>query len=225
MSTGHVARMRSWHPWAVFLGIASVVFVLDQLSKAWVEATFWLASVAAPPDSPAAPTPVIGDLVRIARTWNDGGIFGLFGSSATILGLASLVVVGVIVWVQATQGARNPLLTVALGLLLGGAVGNLVDRLRLGYVVDWVDMGIGELRFYTFNVADAAVSIAVVLLIGMGLLGTRLGWLVGAGSSDTAGADGGVPGGPSASAAAPGSAAPSPGSAGADRSITNGGHP
>lgn len=217
MSTGHVARMRSWHPWAVFLGIASVVLVLDQITKAWVEATFQLASVTAPAGSPAAPTPVIGDLVRIARTWNDGGIFGLFGSSATILGLASLVVIGVIVWVQRSQGRQNPLLTIALGLLLGGALGNLVDRLRLGYVVDWVDMGIGDLRFYTFNVADAAVSIAVVLLVGMGVLGDRLGWLVGAGPGDVAGVDDGV--------SMAGSGTSGSASSAGDRPVTNGGHP
>lgn len=179
MSAGHVAARRSWRPWVVFGLIAGLVVVVDQLTKAWVESGFELASPAAPPGSPDAPTPVIGDLVRIARTWNDGGVFGLFGDSATVLGLASIVVIGVIVWVQATSGVRSPLLTVALGLLLGGAVGNLIDRLRFGHVIDWVDTGLGTLRFYTFNVADAAISIAVVLLLAMSLLGPRLGRLVG----------------------------------------------
>jgi lipoprotein signal peptidase len=122
----------------------------------------------------------VGDLVRVARTWNDGGVFGLFGDSATILGLASIAVIGIILWIQATSGVRSPLLTVALGLLFGGAIGNLIDRMRFGHVIDWVDSGIGGLRFYTFNVADAAISIAVVLLIAMSLLGPRLGRLVGA---------------------------------------------
>jgi signal peptidase II len=180
MSTGHVAQVRSWHPWLVFGLIGGTVIVLDQATKAWVEAGFALASPSAPAGSPGAPTPVIGDLVRIARTWNDGGVFGLFGDSATILGLASIAVIGVILWVQATSGVRSPLLTVALGLLFGGAIGNLIDRIRSGHVIDWVDTGIGSLRFYTFNVADAAISIAVVLLIAMSLLGTRLGRLVGA---------------------------------------------
>jgi signal peptidase II len=63
---------------------------------------------------------------------------------------------------------------VALGLLLGGAIGNLIDRLTLGHVTDWVDMGIGTWRWYTFNVADAAISIALVILIAIALLGERL---------------------------------------------------
>jgi signal peptidase II len=54
---------------------------------------------------------------------------------------------------------------VALGLLLGGALGNMLDRLRLGYVLDFVDVGIGDLRFYTFNAADSAISCAIVLLL------------------------------------------------------------
>jgi signal peptidase II len=194
MSTGHVAPVRSWHPWLVFGLIGGTVIVLDQATKAWVEAGFALASPSAPAGSPGAPTPVVGDLVRIARTWNDGGVFGLFGDSATILGLASIAVIGVILWVEATSGLRSPLLTVALGLLFGGAIGNLIDRLRSGHVIDWVDTGIGDLRFYTFNVADAAISIAVVLLIAMSLLGPRLGRLVGA-SPRTTGpvANGGQP--------------------------------
>jgi signal peptidase II len=73
-------------------------------------------------------------------------------------------VIGLLVWYQSKVGA-SALLSFALGLLLGGAVGNLADRVRLGYVVDFVDAGLGSLRFYTFNVADAAISTALLLLI------------------------------------------------------------
>ena len=72
--------------------------------------------------------------------------------------------IGLIVAYHARSG-RSPYMSVALGLLLGGAIGNLIDRLRLGHVVDFVDTGIGDLRWYTFNVADAAISIAILLLI------------------------------------------------------------
>jgi len=149
--------------WAAFVGLAALVFVADQLSKQWVLATF------------PAPTEIVGDLLRIVIVHNTGGIFGLFGDSALLLAAASIVVIGLIVVYHAREGIRQHwLLTVALGLLLGGALGNLADRLRLGYVVDFVDMGIGDFRWYTFNVADAAISTSIVLFIGIALLGEKL---------------------------------------------------
>ncbi|HEX5465147.1 MAG TPA: signal peptidase II [Candidatus Limnocylindrales bacterium] len=162
--------------WASFGAVAAAVIVADQLSKRWIDASFGLAWTSGPLPGYAAPTPVLGDLVRIAKSYNDGGIFGLFGSSAPILALASLAVIGFIVAYEVRVARSGPwLLSIALGLLLGGALGNLADRLRLGYVVDFVDVGLGGLRFYTFNVADSAISVAIVALLVIGLLGERLG--------------------------------------------------
>ncbi len=139
------------------------MIVADQLTKLWVVATF------------PQPTRIVGDLLRIVIVHNTGGIFGLFGDSAALLALASTVVIALIVVYQAREGVRHWLPTVALGLLLGGAIGNLIDRLRLGYVVDFVDVGIGDLRWYTFNVADSAISTAILLLIVIAVFGQRLG--------------------------------------------------
>jgi len=174
MTERPAAASRSTRLWLSFGAIALIVVVADQATKAWVQSSFALVAAGAHGGAPGAPTPVLGDLVRIARSENDGGIFGLLGASAPILGVASLGVIAVIVWVQARQGVHSVLLTIALGLLLGGAVGNLLDRLRYGHVVDWVDTGIGNARFYTFNVADSAISIAVAVLLLIGLLGPRL---------------------------------------------------
>ena len=110
---------------------------------------------------------VIGDLVRLVFSQNNGALFGLFRDHALLFGLVSLGVIGLIVVYHGAAG-RSLYLSVALGLLLGGALGNLIDRLRLGYVVDFVDIGIGDFRWYTFNVADAAISLAIVMLIGGG---------------------------------------------------------
>jgi signal peptidase II len=161
--------------WALFIGLAVLIVVADQLSKAWVVSNFEMASPHLPVGDPNGPTAVIGDFVRIAMTHNHGGIFGLFGDSALLLGIASLIVIGFIVAYEAVAGVvSHPLLTVALGLLLGGAIGNLLDRLQLGYVIDWVDMGIGNLRWFTFNVADAAISISLVLLVAISLYGDKI---------------------------------------------------
>ena len=183
---GSTARRSGFAAWPVFGGLASIVLIADQLTKIWVDASFALASPFAPVGTPEAPTPVIGDLVRIAKSYNDGGIFGIAGDSAPVLAAASIGVIAVIVLVQARQGRHDPLLTVALGLLLGGALGNLVDRLRFGHVVDFVDMGIGDQRWYTWNIADAAISIAIVLLLIHGLFGHRLGRLTAVGRGPAA---------------------------------------
>jgi signal peptidase II len=140
--------------WLSFIAIAGGVLVADQLTKAWLVSFL----------QPGQATSVIGDLLRLVNSHNSGGLFGLFRDQALPFAALSLVVVVAIV-VYHARGGRDPWLTVTLGLLLGGALGNLTDRLRLGYVVDWVDAGVGDLRWYTFNVADAAVSLAIVLLL------------------------------------------------------------
>ncbi len=160
--------------WLLFLGLAVAVVIADQLSKLWIDANFVVASVHPLPGG-NQPTAILDDLVRIAKSYNSGGIFGLFGDSALILALSSTVVIAGIVYYEAREGIRGPwLLTPALALLLGGAVGNFLDRVRLGAVIDFVDMGVGSWRFYTFNVADAAISTALLLLIVMAVFGERL---------------------------------------------------
>ena len=140
--------------WPIFLGLAAGIIVADQLTKAWIRATI----------APGASVSIVGDYLRLVHSQNNGALFGLFRESAILFGLASIVVIGLIVTYHARSG-RSPYMSVALGLLLGGAIGNLIDRLRLGYVVDFVDAGIGNVRWYTFNVADAAISFAIILLV------------------------------------------------------------
>jgi signal peptidase II len=144
--------------WATFLGLAGVLVVADQLTKAW------LVSFLAPGQS----VDVVGDTLRLVFSQNNGGLFGLFHGQAVVFGLVSLVVVGLIVLYHA-RADRSMYLSITLGLLLGGAVGNLIDRLRLGYVVDFVDAGVGTMRWYTFNVADTGISFAIVLLLAASL--------------------------------------------------------
>jgi signal peptidase II len=146
----------------MFLGIAAVVVIADQLTKAW------LTSMLAPGDR----LEIVGDLLRFVHGQNSGALFGLFRDQALLFAIVSIGVVGLIVWYHGSSG-RNTLLSLALGLLLGGAIGNMIDRFRFGYVIDWVDAGIGDLRFYTFNVADSAITGAILLLLLLAFLPTR----------------------------------------------------
>lgn len=144
--------------WGVFLGLAALVVILDQLSKAWL-----LANVSA-----GEVMSIVGDYVRFILSQNSGALFGLFRDQAIVFAVVSVGVIGLIVLYHGRAG-RSLYLSIALGLLLGGAVGNMIDRLRLGYVVDWVDIGLGDLRFWTFNVADSAISLAIVMLVAMAI--------------------------------------------------------
>jgi signal peptidase II len=161
---------------ALFATIAVVVVVVDQLTKSWVDASFGLSRSATPTGATLVPpTEVVGTLVRISKGYNDGAIFGLFGSSATAFAIASLAVIALIVWYELTHAARGPLLlSIALGFLAGGATGNLIDRVRLGHVIDFVDMGMGTTRWYVFNVADASISTSIVLLLLISVFLDRL---------------------------------------------------
>ena len=147
---------RSFGPgirWIVFAGIALAVVALDQLAKLIVTANL----------VPHQAVEIVGDYLRIVFGQNSGALFGLFQDNALMFGIVSLAVIALIVGYHA-RATSSAYLTVTLGLLLGGAIGNMVDRLRLGYVVDFVDAGIGTTRFYTFNIADSAISLSILLL-------------------------------------------------------------
>jgi signal peptidase II len=142
--------------WLPFILLASAIVVADQVTKAWVTDAL----------APEGAVNVAGDYLRLVYTENSGALFGLFRGQAAVFALLSLAVMALIVMYHGRSG-RSPYMTLTLGLLLGGAIGNAIDRLRFNYVVDFVDAGIGDLRFYTFNVADSCISAAILLLLLM----------------------------------------------------------
>lgn len=159
-------RRPSLGRWILFAGLAIVVVVLDQLSKAWVVASI---------DPTDGPVQAIGDLLRFVHGQNSGMLFGMLPQSAPIFAVVSLGVTALIVVYHAKAG-RGIVTTIALGLLLGGAIGNLLDRLNHGYVVDWIDMGIGAVRFWTYNIADASITTAIILLLVMAVFPQVSAW-------------------------------------------------
>ncbi|MFH1475468.1 MAG: signal peptidase II [Chloroflexota bacterium] len=150
---------------AVFLGLAASIVIADQVSKAWVVAGFPFGE----------PVDVLGAWLRIWYVANTGALFGLFRDQAVLFAVLSVAVMALIVWYHGRAVAGSGwLATLGLGLLLGGAVGNFIDRIRLGHVVDFVDMGFPDgWRFYTWNLADAAISTSILLLLLMAVLPPR----------------------------------------------------
>lgn len=143
------------------LGTALVV-VLDQLTKRWAQGTL-----------PGDPIVVVDGFLVFAYAENPGSAFGLFQDAGQIIGVLSIGIAGFVLWMMANSERR--LDAIALGLVLGGALGNLADRLTRGdgfldgRVVDFVGLWI----IPNFNVADAAINVGVAMLIVIALVMER----------------------------------------------------
>jgi signal peptidase II len=135
------------------------VIVLDQLTKSWVVQFFVV------PNS-RDPIPLLGPFLELAYVQNSGVAFSLLTSdSIKFLFIAlAIAVIGYLYWRNRENGSL--LLKFSFGLVVGGAIGNLIDRFRLNYVIDFIHFQIPNLHFdfAVFNVADSAISVGVVLL-------------------------------------------------------------
>ncbi len=138
----------------IALGIAAGVVTLDLWTKRYAALHF-----------DGSPVEIISGFFGFTYIENPGGAFGFFQDGGTIIGVAAIIVTGVVLGALAAPRAR--LETVALGFVLGGAIGNLVDRFARGDglidgpVIDWIELWI----IPTFNLADASVTLAVALLL------------------------------------------------------------
>jgi signal peptidase II len=149
------------------LATAAVVVVLDQLSKAVVLAFFAERIFGA--------RETVTSFFSLALTYNRGISFGLFNSgtglNAVVFSLVAVAIVAALIyWLSRVS---SPFLAVAIGLIIGGAVGNVIDRLRLGAVVDFLDFHVGALHWPAFNLADSAICIGVAAMLLDGLVWRR----------------------------------------------------
>ena len=139
------------------LALAAAVVVLDQVSKWWI-----LAVVMQPPKAIR-----VAPFFNLVMGWNRGVSFGLFNSDSPVnVWLLPLVVVAVtaalVAWLWR---AERPWLGIGLGLVIGGAVGNLVDRLRFGAVADFLDFHAFGWHWPAFNVADSAITVGAAIIL------------------------------------------------------------
>jgi len=142
-------------PFLLLALIVAAVVSLDQLSKSWVAAWLPEGHWWSPWSGEAA------EIFRITHTTNSGAAFGLFPNQGSLFILIAIVVVIAIVIYYRHLPAEDWLIRISLGLQLGGAIGNLTDRLRFGYVVDFIDISFWPI----FNLADASITIGVLLII------------------------------------------------------------
>ena len=137
-----------------FLACAAAVLGLDQVTKVLASARL----------SPGEPEPVLGQFLRLTLVHNSGAAFGLFPGSRVPFILVSVLAIVVVLYLFARDAYRSLTNRILLGCILGGALGNLMDRIRWGRVVDFIDVGLGSIRWPVFNVADSAVTLGVILL-------------------------------------------------------------
>ncbi|MFL6195421.1 MAG: signal peptidase II [Thermoanaerobaculia bacterium] len=141
-----------------YLLVSLAVLVLDQWTK-------WLVEAHLPHHTAQ---PVIPGFLNLTHVRNTGVAFGLFASDGaagtwllTALGLGALIAVGLYFWFTPS---RDRMLLVALALVVGGAIGNLVDRVTSGAVTDFIDVYVGLHHWPSFNIADSAISVGIVLM-------------------------------------------------------------
>ena len=142
--------------------LAALVLAADQFTKWWIrDVVLGEPSVV-----------VVAPFFNLVWVWNTGVSFGMFGNDSAIgpwvLSAFALVVVGVLVWWA--RNTRETAIRVAVALIAGGAVGNVVDRIAFGAVFDFVDIHVAGYHWPAFNVADAAITLGAALLIAEALI-------------------------------------------------------
>jgi signal peptidase II len=155
--------------WLALLAVSVAAITADQLTKQVVGRTL----------SVGESVDLLGPL-SIHHVENSGIAFGLFASRTTLVIAITAVAVGAMLWFFAHSGRRHPVLPVGLGLVLGGSIANLVDRLRLGRVTDFLDLA----AWPAFNLADTFIVVGVGILFGALVLGDRSQRLHGARRGD-----------------------------------------
>lgn len=147
--------MRSDSPLKAFI-VAAVAVALDQATK----------SIALSSLSTFETVPVLGDVLRLGLRYNEGAAFSLsWGGTNVLIAMTAIAAAAVVVAILRWR-RRSPAGMAGLGLILGGALGNLGDRIfRDGLVIDFLDMGLGTRRWPTFNVADIAITCGALMLV------------------------------------------------------------
>jgi signal peptidase II len=132
------------------------VLILDQLTKTWVRASMTLNET----------IPIVGDMVRLTYIHNEGAAFGLsIGSySSPVFLLLATIASALVLYLLLTAPRAERMQRVALALILGGALGNIIDRIRWSMVIDFIQVGVAGHFWPIFNVADSAVTIGAAML-------------------------------------------------------------
>jgi len=143
------------YPSLLFYALGVGLYEFDQVTKVWVLRDFW----------PGKSVEVIPGFLNWTYVRNDGIAFGMFQGNNTLMAILVLFVCSVAVWWGTQLKWEFKIVNVFAALIAAGAAGNLTDRFRLGYVVDFVDADLGFMRWPAFNVADSCICVAMALML------------------------------------------------------------
>ncbi len=144
----------------LFGAVAALAIVLDQATKLWVSEASGIPYGVYPPDGGI---PVIPGFLSIVYCTNSGAAWGMFSGQGVILAILGIVAVVAIVLARRHLELERRTMQLVFGLICGGILGNLVDRLRIGRVIDFIDADLGFYRWPTFNIADSCLVVGVAL--------------------------------------------------------------
>lgn len=135
--------------------ISFVVIIADQLSKFFVVEHL----------KPVGNIPIIKGILDFSYVENRGAAFGMLSDNRVIFMAASVAIIALLLYIIYKYRGQNKLFDISMGFILGGGVGNMIDRIRLGYVIDFVDFCAFDFWKWVFNIADSAVVVGCILAI------------------------------------------------------------
>ena len=138
------------------LFITALIITADQISKSLIKSTMTLYDV----------IPVIPGFFQLNYITNKGMAFGInLPVGISFFSGISLIITCFLVWILWCERKNNLLMRISLALILGGAIGNLIDRILFGEVIDFFDFMVGDFHWYIFNIADSAVTVGIILML------------------------------------------------------------
>ncbi len=153
---GRTVLRRIWFD-PLFVLVALAIYASDQFTKVSIVRAIG-------PEAERNSIEIVGNWARFTYATNTGAAFGLLPGQPWLFTIVAIIAIPALWYFNASIAPRTLLTRVCLGALLGGALGNLTDRIRLGYVVDFVDIGVGTWRWPAFNIADSAFVVGIFLL-------------------------------------------------------------
>ena len=146
----------------MLLGIVGLLIALDQWSKALVRDQIALGSE-------VYPIPFLAPFFRFTYWKNTGAAFGIFQNANLPLLILSILIAGALIWIYFKSEDEPLVFRISLAMMLGGAIGNMIDRIRFGFVTDFIAVG----NFPVFNIADSAVTVGVAIMLIVMLIHER----------------------------------------------------